>query len=345
MRQEMAILLDSFRLLLARKLFWVSLSISGLVALAYASIGFTEAGMSFGFGMWDWENPIIREGTPAAETFYLLLFSDVIVRFWLAWFAVLLALVSCASIFPEFLKSGSVDLFLSKPIGRTRLFLWKYLGSLLFVAVQVLLFSVIAFLAIGVRLGDWNFSVFWAVPLVTFVFSLVYCVAVLIGVTTRSTLFALLGAIMFWGLTWMVQFTEDALYQNAYMLPEMGMEMDVSKGGFRASDQEPGEGMLAQAHGVIKAVAVPLPKTRDTTMFLKRLIRFKSEGEDSDREGGDLGLLAAGDDLLPEEKAKLEEIQKEYQYRHSTAYVIWTSAGFEFLVLALAAGWFARRDY
>ncbi len=343
MRQEMAILLDSFRLLQARKLFWVAVVISGMVALCYASIGFTDTGMSMFFGLHEIENPIIRKGTPEAEAFYLLLFTDVIVRFWLAWFAVVLALVSCASIFPEFLKAGSVDLFLAKPIGRVRLFVWKYLGSLLFVAVQMLVFALIAFLAIGFRLGEWNLSVFWSVPLVTFVFSLVYCVAVLIGVVSRSTLFALLGALMFWGSTLMLQWSEDLLYKFAYMMPQLEMQVDMQTGEVRHSEQKPGEGTVAKAHATVKAIAVPLPKTRDCTMFLKRLIKFESR--DSMLAGVDLGLLLSGGDMPREDQELMQGAQEAYENRHSAAYVIWTSAGFELVVLALAAGWFVRKDY
>jgi hypothetical protein len=294
------------------------------------------------FGLTEIENPLVRKGTAEAEAFYLLLFTDLIVRFWLAWFAVVLALVASASVFPEFLREGAVEVLLSKPIGRVRLFVWKYLGSLLFVAVQVALFAVIAFVAIGARLGEWNFSIFWSVPLVTFVFSLVYCVAVLIGVVTRSTLFSLLGALLFWGGTLMVQWTEDALYKFAYMMPQIGVQVDMQTGQLTESTVEPGEGALAKAYATTKAIAAPLPKTRDCTMYLKRLIRFK--GRDSMLAGMDLGMLLTGG--VPEQDmAVTRQASEAYEKRHSAAYVVWSSLGFQLMVLALAAWWFARRDY
>ena len=87
MIQAYTILLDSLRMLRASKLFWVSLWISLLVALAYASIGFTTSGISIGFGLVDFDFAMMRKGTRESETFYLLLFTDVIVRFWLGWFS------------------------------------------------------------------------------------------------------------------------------------------------------------------------------------------------------------------------------------------------------------------
>ena len=342
MRQELTILVDSFRLLQARKLFWVALGISALVAVVYASIGCTPTGISVLFGLREFDNPLLRAGTPEASAFYLLLFTDVVVRFWLAWFAVVLALVASASVFPEFLREGAIEVLLSKPIGRVRLFLWKYLGSLMFVAVQVGLFAAIAFVAIGARLGEWNFSVFWSVPLVTLVFSLVYCVAVLIGVVTRSTLFSLLGALVFWGATLVVQWSEDVLHKFSHMMPQLEVEVDFASGELRDSNRTPGEGTLANAHATLKAIAVPLPKTRDCTLFLKRLIRF--EGNRSALAGLDLSMLFTGG-LSNGDLHTARNATAAHETRHSAAYVVWSSLAFEAAVLVLAAAWFSRRDY
>lgn len=339
MRQEITLLIDSFRLLQAKKLFWVALGISGLIGLLYASIGFNEDGMSLWFGLKQIDNPVIRAGTAEAEAFYLLLFTDLIVRFWLAWFAVGLALVSTSSIFPEFLREGAIDMLLSKPIGRLRLFIWKYLGSLLFVAVQVGLLTLLVFVAIGWRIGDWNLTVFWAVPLVTFVFSLVYCVSVLIGVWSRSTLFALLGCVMFWGSTLLVQCTEDYLYQNAYMA---NVAVDFDTGEIQVRDPEEGGGAFGKAHTTTKYIAAPMPKTRDTTQFLKRLIHF--EKRDSPLSGVRLEMLLAGEFPEPEME-EAEEMINAYEKRHGAFYVIGTSFGFELVILALAFWRFARKDY
>jgi len=341
MRQELTLLLDSFRLLQAKKLFWVALGISGLVGLIYASIGFTETGMSMWFGLQTIDNPYIRAGTAEAEAFYLLLFSDLIVRFWLAWFAVALALISTSSIFPEFLREGAVEMLLSKPVGRLRLFIWKYLGSLLFVAVQVLLLTVFVFIAIGLRLGEWNFSVFWAVPLVTFVFSLVYCVAVLIGVVSRSTLFALLGAGVFWAGTLLVQWTEDALYKFAYMMPSMGISVDVQTGEVIESEPDDGGGAIGGAHKTVKAIAGPLPKTRECTVYLKRMIRF--EKRDSPLAGMDMSMLLSGD-LPDSERQEMGEVMEAYEKRHGTLYVLGTSFACEGVAAGIAVRRSSRRD-
>ena len=113
MRAVLAVFMDSFRLLQARRLFWITFGISMLVALAYASIGFDEKGMTLFFGAKEFENPILREGRPEAAAFYVMIFTDWIVGLWLAWFALGLAIISTAGIFPDFIAEGSIGISLS----------------------------------------------------------------------------------------------------------------------------------------------------------------------------------------------------------------------------------------
>jgi ABC-type transport system involved in multi-copper enzyme maturation permease subunit len=339
MRAALAILWDSFRLLQARRLFWVALAISLLVALVYASIGFTDRGMSVLFGWKSFDNPVVQAGRPEAAAFYTMLFTDVIVRFWLAWFAVVLALLSTANIFPEFLAEGSIGVSLSKPPGRLRLFLLKYLGGLMFVALQVTLFTLIVFLALGMRVGEWNLTVFWAVPLVTFVFSLIFAVAVLIGVWTKSTLIALLGAVLVWGVSLLAQWSEGYFYQMAHLLPEAGIELDLSTGEARRDGVVEKSTGLATAHRTAKYIAAPFPKTRDCTIHLRRLIRFPER--DSMLAGVTFDVLLTGQ--MPD--PQLAAATRRMEDRHSLWYVFGTSAAFELVVLGLAAWIFVRRDY
>jgi ABC-type transport system involved in multi-copper enzyme maturation permease subunit len=337
MIQALTILLDSLRMLRASKMFWISLWISTLVALGYASIGFTESGISLGFGLIDFKLPIIRRGTEEAAQFYRLLFTDVIVRFWLGWLALVLALISTCSIFPQFLQAGSIDLVLSKPIRRTQLFLLKYLGGLSFVALQTLLFCGVAYLAIGFRLDIWSARVFWAVPVITFSFSLIFCVSALIGLLTRSTVFSLMGSLLFWALTLCAQWSEDALYKMAYVLPELGLTIDLAAGGIgSASESQTNE--LKDTYQKISTVVAILPKTRECTLMLKRLIVFENPA--SARTGIDLSAILSGN-----ADAEMERLMEQYEQRHSMAYLIFSSLAFEAIVLGLAIAVFQRRDY
>lgn len=338
MRQAQAILLDSLRMLRASSLFWVSIGISMFVALLYASIGFDEKGVSFLFGIWDFETPMLRKGTPEAEQLYLLLFTDVIVRYWLGWFSLALALVSTCSIFPQFLQRGSIDIVLSKPISRVRIFLLKYLGGLMFVALQTLLFTIIVFLAVGLRLGEWNVTLFWTVPVVTFSFSLIYCVSVFIGVKSRSSVFAFLGAGLFWLLLLFCQWGESFWYQMAYLLPEAGMNVDMRSGEITEAQENTSKGIRA-SYDKMRPAFDSLPKTRESIASLKRLVRF--EERDSMLAGVDLGSLFTGTQPDPVVKAAMEK----YEMRYSWSSIIGSSLIFEFLVMGASLWIFLRRDY
>lgn len=338
MRVALAVLGDSFRLLRARKMFGISLMISLMLGAVYASIGFDDGGMTVFFGAQRFADPNLALGSEHAAALYIMLFTEVIVRFWLAWIVILLGLISTISIFPDFLAEGSIGVSLSKPVSRTGLFLLKYLGALLFVAVQVGVLSVIAFLAIGWRVGEWNPGIFWAVPVVTFVFSLVYCVSVLAAVWTKSTAFSLMAGLGVWGTSLLVQWGEDVSYKMGVMLPDMGVELDMQTGEARQARSDAGGG-AREWQQRFESMMTPLPKTRACTLYLKQLIVF--EERDSILSGMDLGMILNPQAVDP----RMRQAMERYERRHSAWYVFGTSAVFESVVLGLALLVFWRRDF
>ena len=338
MRQVLTILWDSYRLLAAKKLFWIALFLTVLIALMYASVGFTPEGISMLFGAYEIKNDIIVEGSMFAEYFYMMIFTDYLVPWWLGLFALVLALISVCPIFPDFLKTGSIDVAISKPMSRLTLFLVKYLGSLLFVAIQVLVFCLIVFVAHGVRLDAWNFEVFWAVLLLTFVFSLIYSVAVLVAVLTKSTLFSLLVALLVWAVTLSVQWTESLMYKATYVMPAAGVSINVETGGTRRSNQELDENAdMVRFYEIVRKVGIPLPKTRDATYLLKKKVSVR---------GNDMTMMTAFLDDDASSGDRREAVAMEaYDNRHSTAYIVGSSLGFEVFILGIACWVFVRKDF
>ncbi|MFG0252311.1 MAG: ABC transporter permease [Phycisphaerales bacterium JB038] len=211
MMQTLAILHDAYRELNAKKLFWIVLALSGVVVLAFAALGLNEEGIEL---LW-WTIPVAIFNTDvmSEETFYKLTFHNLGIGLWLTWIATILALVSTASIIPDFISSGSIDLMLSKPIGRLRLFFTKYIAGLLFVTLQVAVFTICSFLVIGIRGGAWESSLFLAIPIVVLFFSYLFSVCVLLGMLTRSTIAALLLTILAWFLIFAVGSTENIFLQ------------------------------------------------------------------------------------------------------------------------------------
>ena len=183
--QLWAIISDTYRSLQSRGLFWVILSISVSLGLLYASMGCDDKGWFICFGAFHFDSDYLRAGTDW-ERSLLLTSLHGLLDYWCMTYASLLALFAAATIFPDTMKPGAIDLLLSKPISRFQLFIGKYLAALLFVAIQTVILVGICFLSLWGRLDTPYWNIFWSVGLVVLIFSFVFCFTTLIGVLTRS---------------------------------------------------------------------------------------------------------------------------------------------------------------
>lgn len=204
MIQTYALLLDAYRELNAKKLFWITLILSALIMLCIAAIGISTEG----FSVFGWTPEILQDESlqyatdeqlnEARSILYKEVFNLVGITIWLTWAAIILAIFSTAGLFPDLMTSGAIDTLLTKPISRLRLFLTKYFLGLGFVAMQVAVFAICAFFVIGIRASDWDPNIFLAIPVVLLFFSYLYAICVLVGVWTRSTLLAVIMTIVAW---------------------------------------------------------------------------------------------------------------------------------------------------
>lgn len=207
--QTVALFVDAYRELNSKKLFWFVLFISGLFVASFACVGINENGLTILW--WELPIPVLNTRLMSKSMFYSLMFFTVGFKLWLTWAATVLAIISTAGIMPDFVSGGAVELTLSKPIGRLRLFLTKYLTGLLFVGLQVALFTLASFIVIGVRAGSWEWNLFWAVPLVVAFFSYLYSFCAVVGLWTRSTIAAVLLTILLWFTIFLLHTAETGL--------------------------------------------------------------------------------------------------------------------------------------
>ncbi len=207
--QTWAMVIDAYRELCARKLFWITMALSGLVVLIFAAVGISKEGLTL---LW-FTLPIdgINTDILTKKFFYQNLFQGLGIGIWLSWIASILALVTTAGFFPNLIQAGSIEIHLSKPIGRLRLFLTRYLTGLLFVALQVAVFTTASFFVLGIRGGVWIPTVFLAIPIVIVFFSYLFAFCVLIGVMTRSAMPALLLTMLFWFALYIVNVGDATL--------------------------------------------------------------------------------------------------------------------------------------
>ncbi|HEY7118857.1 MAG TPA: ABC transporter permease [Tepidisphaeraceae bacterium] len=312
--QTGALFLDAYRDLNAKKMFWIVLVISCLVVASFAVVGINARGFTI---LWFEIQSVFNTGVIPKPTFYKIMFSTLGVGWWLNWFAIILALVSTAGIMPDFIAGGAVDLYLSKPISRLRLFLTKYLTGLLFVTLQVALFTTACFFLIGARAGSWDLRVFLAVPVVALVFSYLFCVCTLIGLLTRSTVAALLLTILFWLMIFGVHSSESLLlmsktagrietqaYENQFSYldkeeamykeriaqadPKAQAQLDATRKRRRELEDkkkasDPTRRNIATAHRALYAVKTILPKTAETSALLARWLNVAETAADEEK--------------------------------------------------------------
>jgi ABC-type transport system involved in multi-copper enzyme maturation permease subunit len=364
MRQTLALIIDAYRELHSRKLFWITLFLSVSIIFVLALFGVNDEGLTFLKFHW-------KTGFLDPHFFYRAIFiSLIVIGIWLSWGAVILALISTAGTFPELLAGGAIDLYLSKPISRLRLFLTKYFTGLLFVTLQLTLFSFGCYLVVGFRAHEWRPSLFLAIPLIVLLFSYVYVFCVLFGVWTRSTVAALLLAILLWlffsgvqrsagilsvfrlGLEKTIVRTERDLKdaKTQAQIPSRNM-LDLQPGlakkrtesdEQRLADLRDNLARLAIFDNLVHGLEAIIPKTLETTNMLDRyLLPNEDTGADNDQPSrGPQPMGIDGRDF----QAAGQEMQQRARTR-SPVYIIGTSLLCELVFLALAAWIFCRRDY
>jgi len=114
------------------------------------------------------------------------------------------ALLFTASIIPETFEPGSLNLLLSKPISRSGLFLSKFVGGCVFIALCATYLFLGIWLWLGLAMGVWENAILYCIVLYVIVFGIYYSVSAFVGLTTRSTILAVVVTILFWGTCFFV---------------------------------------------------------------------------------------------------------------------------------------------
>ena len=124
---------------------------------------------------------------------------------------ILLALIWTAGFLPSFLEPHSATVLFAKPAPRWGILLGKYLGVVGFVALQATIFIASTWLAMGIATGVWNGAYWFALPLLVVNFAIFYAVSTFIAVCSRSTVAAAFGTLLFWILSWAMNYTHHRL--------------------------------------------------------------------------------------------------------------------------------------
>lgn len=234
-----------------------------------------------------------------------------------AWVALAVAVIITAGFIPNMMAKGSLDLVVSKPIGRVRLLLYKYLGGLTFIAVLGAYTVVGVWLAVGLRSGLWSPNFLAVLPMLMFYFAVLYAVSTLTAVLTRNTIVSILVTAVAWALILGVGLVTDGIADRA----ERQAKAEVA-GRPRDPDEPLYLVIPKSSFTTFQAIHVVTPRTYQLDSRLARLI---AEGV-----------------LTPNQ---LEALGFTGPPRASWAEMIGVSVGFIAVMLGLASWRFATRDY
>jgi ABC-type transport system involved in multi-copper enzyme maturation permease subunit len=129
----------------------------------------------------------------------------------------LLAIFASSGLIPSVLEPGRISLLLSKPVTRHMLLLGRYLGNLLVVAINHVYLICGIWIIIGLKTGIWEKRFLLAIPDSLFMFAVLLCVVVLIGVIFESSALAVMVTV---GL----MFISTVLAQREYVLRALDAE-------------------------------------------------------------------------------------------------------------------------
>lgn len=224
---------DTFRQSLATRLFWVMLGLTMLCTLFCLGASVTgdekrekhpdELPLYMPKGQAT--DDVVKEGIRVAKGEVSLGFGlfkfDVgksrqdsvrLVQLWLAGIladtaGVLLALLWTAGFLPSFLEPNAVTVLLAKPAPRWSILAGKYVGVVLFVTMQAVIFVFGTWFGLGAATGVWDGSYWFAVPLLVVNFAVFYAFSAMLAVVTRSTVVSVFGTLLFWILCWAMNYT------------------------------------------------------------------------------------------------------------------------------------------
>ncbi|MFO0796308.1 MAG: ABC transporter permease [Gemmataceae bacterium] len=235
-----------------------------------------------------------------------------------AWVALAVAVIVTAGFIPNMLAKGSLDLIVSKPIGRVRLLVYKYLGGLMFVGLLGTFTVVGVWVAVGLRSGLWAPNFLAVLPMLMFYFAVLYAVSTLAAVVTRSTIVSILVTVVVWAMILGLGIVRDGIIDRE--------EEDAKPVPAGRPGPNPDRALYfvipKASFSTFKAIHVVTPRTYQLDARLARII---AEGVMTPNQ-----LKAAGFTGEP---------------RASWAEMIGVSVGFIGVMLGLACWRFAGRDY
>ena len=121
-------------------------------------------------------------------------------------------------------------------------------------------------------------------------------------------------------------------------MPASGLSINMKTGETKEAGEElDTSSEMEKFYGIVRAIGMPLPKTRDATYLLRKKVTVR--GKNMTMSSAFLEDEASASELL---EAKAME---DYDNRHSVAYIVGSSLAFEVFILGIACFIFVHKDF
>ena len=183
--QTLALIRDTFREAMARKIFWGLFGLSTALILFFLFLlridvveGGTATMSMFGRDGRQMDVERLVRGVHGAIATFLYSIG------------MFLAIFASAGLVPSLLEPGRIELLLSKPIARWHLLLGRYIGNVLIVLANTAWLVVGVWLIFGLKAGVWDARFLVAIASTVFLFCVLLTVVFLVGVLFESAALA-----------------------------------------------------------------------------------------------------------------------------------------------------------
>jgi ABC-type transport system involved in multi-copper enzyme maturation permease subunit len=109
----------------------------------------------------------------------------------------LFGVFATAGLIPSMLEKGTIELYLSKPLTRTNLFLSRSLGACGGIAANMVYFALGIWAVFGIKIGIWHAGFLLASLMTIVIFVFYYAIVALVAVISRSTAVSIMLAFLY----------------------------------------------------------------------------------------------------------------------------------------------------